>query len=373
MLTEATQETASQLKSAQVKFDQPPRLDLRYEVLHKPPDHMWEVMKNVTPGMANAGQDQHVNELEALAAELTGKEAALFLPTTTNGTVLAHMNSDLVGKQVILESRCHIYWVEALHISALSGGAPRLIRGDKFGAMPLGEVEAVLADTAYGYGVPTGMVNLENTHNVYGGTVLTPQYTKLISELAHRYGAELFLDGARVINAAVAQDVPIRALTEPADHVVVSLNKGLGAPMGALLCSRADFIEGVKLLAKRTGMIAVHKAGIFAAAGVVALTEMVAGLEDDHRRAHRMASALSEMDGLYVDMETIQTNLFRVSTEPLGMTALELAERLAVYGLGIHVLEPYAFKMSLCYAIDDAMVDEVIEIFQKVLGEIQGG
>lgn len=361
----------SQSRSQQVKWDGPPPLDLRSEVTHRPPPEMWEAMMKVVPGMANAGQDKFVNELEALAADLTGKEAALFLPTTTSGTVLAHMNRDLRGKQIIMEARCHIFWVEGLHVSHLSGAAPRLIRGDKFGAMPLDEVEAVLSDTAYGYRVPTGMIDLENTHNVYGGTVLTPEYTQKIADLAHRYGADLFLDGARVVTSSVAQNVPIKALTGPADHVVVSLNKDLGAPMGAVLCSNAQFIEGVRLLAKRMGMLAVHKAGIFAAAGIIALTKMPEGLVDDHRRARRLATALSQMDGLYVDMETLQTNLFRVSTEPLGMTALDLAERVAKHGLGIHILEPYAFKMALCYEITDAIVDQAIQIFQEVLGDIK--
>ena len=371
MLTDVKPEVSSQAKSAQVHFDEPPPLDLRYEVLHKPAPEMWEAMMKVTPGMANAGQDRFVNELEAMAAEMTGKEAALFLPTTTNGTVLAHMKSDLRGKQVIMESRCHIYWVEALHVSDLAGAAPRLIKGENSGMMPLDEIEAVLTETAYGYQIPTGMIDLENTHNVYGGTVITQKYTEQVSELAHRYGSEVFLDGARVVNAAVAQDVPVLALTEPVDHVVISLNKGLGAPLGALLCSRADLITDAKLMAKRTGMIAIHKAGIFAAAGIIALTKMIEGLADDHARAHRLASALSDLDGLYVDMDSIQTNMFRVSTEPIGKTALELGERLAVHGLGIHVLEPQAFKMSLCYAIDDDMVDQAIDIFKKVMPEMQ--
>jgi threonine aldolase len=361
------------IKSEQVSWDGPPPLDFRYEVAHRVPAEMWEPMMKVAPGMASAGQDKHVRELEALAAELTGKEAALFLPTTTNCTVLAHMNSDLLGKQVIMETRCHIFWVEALHVSSLSGAAPRLIRGDKFGAMDLDEVESVFKETGYGYTVPTGMVCLENTHNICGGTVLTPQYTEKMSELAHRYKAFLFLDGARVVNAAVAQGVPLRALTKPADHIVISLNKGLGAPMGAVLCSSEQFIQGVKVLAKRTGIIAVHRAGIFAVAGIVALTKMFERLADDHLRAHRLASALSDMDGLYVDMETVQTNLFRVSTEPLSMTSFELAKRVAAHGLAVATLERYAFKMGLCYAIDDRMVDQAIDIFKKVLGEIRGG
>lgn len=358
-------------RSQQVKWNNPPRLDFRYEVTHKPPPEMWEAMMRVTPGMANAGEDPMVNALEAMAAGMTGKEAAVFLPTTTNGTVLTFMNRDVRGQQVVMEARCHIFWVEQFHVSHLSGAVPRLVRGDKFGAMDPDEVEAVINETAYGYTPRTGLVCLENTHNVYGGTVLTPEYTRVMAELAHRHGADLYLDGARVVNAAVAQGMPVRDLTEPADHVAISLNKGLGAPMGAVLCSDAEFIEGVRLLAKRTGMLAVHKAGLFAAAGIVALTKMVEGLADDHRRARRLAGALAEMDGLAVDMETVQTNLFRVSTEPLGMSALDLAQRVAAHGLAIHVLEPHAFKMATCFDIDDGMVEQAIDIFRRVLAEVR--
>jgi threonine aldolase len=354
----------------QVIWDGQPPIEMRFEVLHQPPHEMWEAMMKVNPGMAIAGEDKVLNELEALAAELTGKEAAMFLPTTTNGIVLTHMNRDLRGKQVIMEASCHIFWVEALHVSHLSGAMPRLIRGDKFGAMNPDEVEAVFSETAYGHTVPVGMIDLENTHNVYGGTVLTPEYTQQMAELAHRRGADLFLDGARVATAAVAQGVPIRALTEPADHVAISLSKDLGAPMGAVLCSSAEFIEGARNLAKRTGMIAIHKAGIFAAAGIIALTKMVDRLPEDHRRTRLLAEALSEIDGLSVDLETVQTNLCRVSTEQLGMPAIEVAKRVADYGLAVHVMEPNVFKLGICYAIDDAMVDKTIDIFKKVIPEI---
>jgi threonine aldolase len=351
----------------QVVWKGPPRLDLRYEVTHRPTQAMWEAMMKVTPGMASSGEDPVVHELEDYVAQLTGKEATLFLPTTTNGTVLACMNRDLRGKQVIMEARCHIYWVERLHISHLAGAAPKLIRGDKFGAMDLEAIEGAINETAYGYTPPTGMICLENTHNVYGGTVLTPAYTQAAAKLAHDQGIGLFLDGARVFNSAVALGVPVRALTEPADHVVVSLNKGLGAPLGALLCGTREFIDGARVLAKRTGMVAIHKAGLFAAAGLVGLRTMYAGLADDHRRARRLAEALSEIDGLSIDLETVQTNLVRVSTKATGTSALELAHRVAEHGLAIHVLEPDVFKMALCYDVDDAQIDEALTIFQKVL------
>ena len=356
----------------QIIWDGQPPIELRFEVIHKPPQEMWEAMMAVNPGMALAGEDKVLNELQAYAAELTGKEAAIFLPTTTNGMVLAHMNADLRAKQVIMEASCHIFWSEDLHVSHLSGAMPRPIRGDKFGAMDFDEVEDVINSTCYGHKVPVGMIDLENTHNVYGGTVLTPEYTERMSELAHRHGADLFLDGARVATAAVAQGVPVRALTEPADHIAISLSKDLGAPMGAVLCSSAEFIEGVRELAKRTGMIAIHKAGIFAAAGMIALTTMIDRLPEDHRRARRLAEALHEIDGLTVDLETVQTNLCRVSTEQLGMSAIEVATRLADYGLAVHIMEPNVFKLGVCYATDDDVIDTAIGIFRKVMAEIHG-
>lgn len=357
----------------QVAWEVPPRLDLRYEVTHKPTMAMWEAMMAVTPGMASAGQDPVANELEATVAAMTGHEAALFLPTTTNGTVLAFMTRDVRGQVAVMEAKCHIFWVERLHVSQLGGAAPRLIHGARYGAMDPGEVEAVIGEMAYGYQHPTGMVCLENTHNVYGGTMLTPEYTRQIADIAHRHGAHLFIDGARVFNAAVAQSVPIHALTSPADHVVVSLNKGLGAPYGALLCSDADFIDRARGNAKRLGLLAVHKAGLFAAAGLVAIRDMMDGLSDDHRRARRLASALANVDGFGVDLESVQTNLVRVSTETLGVPALELAKRAADHGLAIHVIEPYAFKLAICWAVDDAQIDEAIDILGRVASDASLG
>ena len=356
---------------SQVGWETRPRLDLRYEVTHKPTPAMWEAMMAVEPGMASSGQDPVVNELERVVADLTGHEAALLLPTTTNGTVLAFLAHDVRGQLAVMEARCHIFWVERLHVSQFGGAAPRLVRGARYGAMDPDEVEAVLTEMAYGYRHPTGMVCLENTHNVYGGTTLTPEYTRQFADIAHANGAHLFLDGARVFNAAVAQEVPVRALTAPADHVVVSLNKGLGAPYGGLLCSDADFIERARVIAKRLGLLAVHKAGLFAAAGLVAIREMMDGLADDHRRARRMAEELAEIDGFTVDFESVQTNLVRVSTEELGAPALEVAERVARDGLAIHVVEPDAFKVALCWAIGNAEIDEALSILARAAAEIR--
>lgn len=354
----------------QVHWPTPPRLDFRFEVTHRPPAEMWDAMKSVVPGMSSSGQDPNVRELEELGARLTGKQAALFVPTATNATVLTFMNHDLRGQQVIMEARCHVFWVERLHVSVLAGAVPRLIRGNKFGWMDPSEVRQVMDETAYGHSQKTGLICLENSHNLCGGTVLTAEHTVTMADLAHKHGAKLYIDAVRVFNSAVALGVPVAKLTAPADYVVISLNKGLGAPMGALLCADSQFIAGVREWAARMGISAVHKSGIFAAAGLIGLTKMVARLGEDHRRARRMAETIARMDGLSVDLETVQTNLIRVNTSGLGIRAIDFAAQVAKYGLAIHAFEPFAFKMALCFDIDDAAADAALEILQKALSSL---
>jgi threonine aldolase len=331
---------------------------------------MWEAMMRVRPGMASSGEDPTVRALEERMAELTGHEAALFLPTTTNCTVAAFLASDLPGKVMILESRSHIYWMERLHVSQLSGATPRLVQGDKFGVMSLATVEGVLTESAYGQRHAPGYFCLENSHNVCGGTVLSPEYTAAAGELVRRYGGKLFLDGARVFNSAAALDVELRALTAPADAMVTSLNKGLGAPLGGLLCGTLELIDKARDVARRTGMLAVHRAGIFAAAALVAIDEMAGRLGDDHRRARLLAEELDRIDGLAVDLETVQTNLVRVSTEQSGVRAMEVAQKAAAHGLAVHVLEAQVFKLAVCYAIDDAQLERAITILSEVMDEL---
>jgi threonine aldolase len=228
----------------------------------------------------------------------------------------------------------------------------------------------VLSESAYGQHQCAGFVSLENSHNVCGGTVLTPEYTVAMAALAHRHGARLFLDGARVLNSAVSLNVRVSELTAPADAVVISLNKGLGAPLGAVLCSGGAFIERARDVARQTGMAAVHRGGIFAAAALVALDGMVEQLADDHRRARMLAHELNELDGLDVDLETVQTNLVRVTTHALGVSALEVARRAAGRGLAIHVMDPDAFKLAVCYAINDEKVEEAVGILGRVIDEL---
>lgn len=357
------------IRSLQTQWDGQPPLEFRYETTSAPTEEMWDAMKGASKnlGMASGGEDPVVNELEMQMAEATGKEKAMFLPTTTIASMLAMQSLDLHGKQVILEARSHLYWVEQLHISEYAGAAPVLLQGDKFGAIPLHEIETIIKRSYYSYQLNTGLICLENTHNICGGTCLSPDYTGEIAELGRQYAIPLFLDGARVFNAAVAQGIPVKALTKQADVVVLSLNKGLLAPVGGMLCGTEELLERARLIAKRTGTISMHKAGILAAAALVGLKSVFPLLAKDHELARQLALELSKFERLEIDLETVQTNFVRVDTSPAGLTAYELSEKLAEHGLAVHVIEPYVFKMVTRHGMLEEDVDQAVDIFSRVL------
>ena len=362
-----------QTRHMKIEWTERPQIDLRYEVMGRPTKAMWAAMESAELGMAAMGEDKQVIALEDRVSELLGLEAAFFVPTTTIGTVLTMMCAGLRDKQIIMESRCHLYWVEGFHFADFAGAVPRLIRGDKFGQMDLREIEEVIGQVYYGYQVPTGLICLENTHNVCGGTVLSTEYTKAVADLAHENGMAVFLDGARLWHSAVTEGVPISQLASPADYVVVSLGKGLGCPMGAVLCGPQAFIEEARRAAKRMGTIAIHKAGIFAAAALVALDTMLDRLVEDHRRARYLAERLQELPSLSIDLDTVQTNLIRAEVVRSDMDALQYATVLASHGLAVQVMEPRAIKMGLYYEIDDALLDKALEVFQQSEPQLAAG
>ena len=354
-------------KRESVYWDRPPAIDLRWEVSAHPTAEMWSAMQSAKLGMADVGEDPQVRELEALAADLSGQEAAILVPTTTVGNVLAILGYAPRGSIVLMEDRCHIHWVEQGHVSAFAGATTQLIHGDKFGAIALGDIEAALTRKYFGRRQPVSMLCLENTHNICGGTILTAAYMAEVVDLCHRYGVTVFVDGARLFNAAVGSGVSLRELASPADAVVIGLSKGLAVPFGSLLCGTREFVDQAKVNYRRIGALSMHRAGIYAAAGLVALRTMVERLAEDHARARRLAEAVRDMDGLRVDLETVQTNLVRVETDESGYSAVEFASALAAEGIAVHAFEEQAFKFAVHVDIDDADIDATIDATKRVV------
>jgi threonine aldolase len=304
-------------------------IDLRTDALSRPTDEMWAAMRAADVGWAYLGEDPSVNELEGLGAGLLGKEAAVLAPTCTAANLLALMTLGTRGTQVILDPTAHTATSEARGYEAICGLRPGFVEA-RAGCPDPGPVEeAILA--ARGAGLATTVLCLENTHNNAGGVAVAPERTAVLGALARRHGARVHLDGARLLNAAAALGVPATRLTENVDTVSLSLGKGLSAPGGALLAGSREVIGRARLNLRVIGGASLHKAGILAAAGIVALESMIDRLADDHRRARQLAEGLAILPGLHVDLDTVQTNIVLVDTG--GPAADALLERLAARGV----------------------------------------
>jgi threonine aldolase len=282
-------------------------IDLRSDTITLPTKEMHEAMYRAEVGDDVFGEDPTVNRLEEMSAQMMGKEAAIFTASGTMSNLLAVLSQTRHGDEIILGGESHIFWNEAGGASALGGVVMRTVENDNQGRMEIKAVESAIRTSNIHY-PPTTLLCLENTHNRCGGPVLSPEYTSEISEIAHRHGLRVHLDGARIFNAAIALDIPARVLAVPADSVSFCLSKGLSAPVGSLLCGSKDFINRARKLRKMVGG-GMRQAGVIAAAGAVALETMIARLAEDHANARHLALGLSAMKGCTIDANQVVTNI----------------------------------------------------------------
>lgn len=309
--------------------DGPPVIDLRSDTVTEPTPAMREAMAQAPVGDDVLGHDPTVRRLEEAAALRLGKEAALFVPSGTMGNLIALLAHTVSGQEVWLEENSHIYYYEAGGLSRLAGLLPRLFRGRR--GIPEPDDLRRLYRPPGPHFPPPGLVCLENTHNRGGGSVMTVERMKALAEAARELGLPVHLDGARLFNAAVALGVDVRELTGPADSVMVSLSKGLSAPVGSLLAGSRAFIVRARRLRQLLGG-GMRQAGILAAAGLVALETMVDRLAEDHRVARALAEALASIDGLTLDPSEVESNIV-LFTLPDGQEAAAFAQCLAARGV----------------------------------------
>lgn len=287
-----------------------PFIDLRSDTVTQPTEAMREAMARSVVGDDVFGDDPTVRELEERAAFLLGKDAALFLPSGTMANLTALLAHTTPGQEVLLGRQSHIYRYEVGGLSRIAGLLPALF-GDEDGMPDPDEVRRLLRPANIHF-PPSALLCLENTHNLAGGVVLPPQRLAALADVARQAGLAVHLDGARLFNAAVALGVDARAWTGHVDSVMISLSKGLSAPVGSVLAGGREFIERARKARKLLGG-GMRQAGVIAAAGIVALDTMVQRLADDHAVAAELARALSGIDGLSVDGERVQTNMVFVT------------------------------------------------------------
>ncbi len=341
-------------------------VDLRSDTVTWPTPEMRQAMANAEVGDDVYGEDPTVNRLQALAANMLGKEAGLFVASGTMGNLAAILAHCQRGDEVILGSKAHTFLFEAGGVSALGGVHSCQIHNRPDGTLALEDIEAAIRPDDAHYPI-TRLVTLENTHNRCGGAVLSVAYTRAVGDLAHRHGLSLHLDGARLFNAAAALNVPASSLTEPADSVSICLSKGLCAPVGSVLVGSREFIRRAHRIRKMLGG-GMRQAGALAAAGIIALEKMTGQLAEDHARAGRLAAGLAQLPGLVLDPGTPHTNMIFLTLEDgVALDGRTFAARLAEQGVKVGVAGPRRFRLVLHYWIDDAGVEQALQAFHRVL------
>jgi len=281
-------------------------IDLRSDTVTKPTAKMRAAMAAAEVGDDVYGEDPTVNRLEKRAAEIFGREAAIFVPTGTMGNQIAiRMHTDH-GQEVICEARSHILDWEMAMVAAYSGCVPRTVTGER-GVLRWEQIECAIAPKIY-YRAQTALVAIENTHNMAGGTVVPLEVMEEIWSGAKSAGLKTHLDGARIFNASVAAGKDVATLTKGFDTVMFCLSKGLGAPAGSMLVGSRSNMDRARIFRKALGG-GMRQAGVLAAAGMIALEEMTTRLAEDHTNARMMAEKIAACSGVEVDLESVQTNI----------------------------------------------------------------
>ncbi len=344
-------------------------IDLRSDTVTLPSPAMRAAMAQAEVGDDVYGEDPTINRLETLAAQMMGKEAALLVASGTMGNLAALLTHCQRGQRVILGSESHIYHNEVGGAAALGGLMYHVVPNQPDGTLQQAALQAAIAHDAHDIHLPPpGVVCLENTHNRCGGTVLTPDYMAHVHALARQHNLPLHLDGARIFNAAVALGQDVQAFTRHVDTIQFCLSKGLAAPVGSMIAGPAAFIRQARKVRKMLGG-GMRQAGIIAAAGMVALTEMVERLEDDHRNARLLAEGLAAIAGIEIDLARVQTDIvvFRMTDERL--TPASFAAALKEQGVLVGVVEnsTRTIRAVTHYGIETAHVQAAIEAVRRVL------
>ncbi|HEY0461714.1 MAG TPA: low-specificity L-threonine aldolase [Pyrinomonadaceae bacterium] len=341
-------------------------IDLRSDTVTKPTPRMRRAMAEAEVGDDVYGEDPTVNQLQERAAEVFGKEAALFVPTGSMGNQIAVKLHTKAGDEVIIEERGHIFNYEMGTPSVVAGVMMRPVRaasGD--GMLTWEEIESALhIDQPY-YACPTGLICLENTHNFGGGSVMSASETSEICENAHKLNLPVHLDGARIFNSAVAQNETVQNLSANCDSVQFCLSKALGAPVGSMLLGKKDFIAEARKWRKRLGG-GMRQVGVLAAAGLIALEESPQRLYIDHENARALAEGVADLRGVAIDAEKVQTNIVIFDVTATGKTSAEICSALKeqeIYAI------PFgkAIRMVTHFDVSRADIETTLRSLQKII------
>lgn len=341
------------------------RVDLRSDTVTTPSEAMRRAMAAAEVGDDWFGDDPTVNRLQERAAEVMGKEAALYVPTGTMANQIGlRLHFRGTGHLVVAEATAHVATTEVMSSAALSGMAFKTIRGDRRGRITAEQVQAALAPDPEDVEV-VDLVAVEDTHGHAGGRVMAVEDLRAIAKVAHDHGVPVHLDGARIFNAAACLGLSVRELCAKVDTVMFCLSKGLGAPVGSMLVGPAALIAQARLYRKRLGG-AMRQVGVLAAPGLIALEEMPKRLHEDHANARLLAEGLAKIPGIRIDPAEVETNILIVDVSGTGLAAEEVSRRLQARGVLAGAVSPTEIRMVTHLNVDRAGCLRAVEAMAEV-------
>ncbi|MFZ0638116.1 MAG: GntG family PLP-dependent aldolase [Candidatus Acidiferrales bacterium] len=338
-------------------------VDLRSDTVTRPTAAMRRAMAEAEVGDDVYGEDPTVNKLQARAAEIFGREAALFVPSGSMGNLIAIKTWTRPGLEVICEQRAHVNQYELASMSALAGCFPRpAFAQDGILTWPL--VESLIRAKSPNYS-QTGLVTLENTHNMAGGTIYPTAVAEEICDRAHEAGLPVHLDGARIFNASAALGKSVKELTRKFDSVMFCLSKGLGAPVGSMVVGSREFIEKAYVHRKMLGG-GMRQVGVLAVAGLIALEETPKTLHRDHENAKYLAEGLAKIPGISIDPKKVVTNILIFDVRQTGKTGAEISADLKKRNVLANATDKYLVRMVTHYDVDRAKIERAIAALSEI-------
>jgi threonine aldolase len=343
-------------------------VDLRSDTVTRPTPEMRRAMAEAEVGDDVYGEDPTVNRLEARAAQMFGKEAALFVPTGCMGNLIAIKVWTHHGDEVICEERSHVNLYELASMSAIAGCMPRIARAED-GILSWKQIEAVIRPKIY-YDSQTALVCLENTSNMAGGTVYPTAQVNEICDRTHDAGLKVHLDGARIFNAATALGENVAEIARKVDSVMFCLSKGLGAPVGSMVAGSREFIEKARIYRKMLGG-GMRQAGVIAAAGLVALENSPSCLHIDHQNARRLAEGVAKSPGFVIDPSKVRTNIVIFDCSNTGKTAVEWCDILYQRGLWAQDTALHSVRLVTHCDVDETDIERALTVLQDAAMQVQ--
>jgi threonine aldolase len=341
-----------------------PVVDLRSDTVTRPTPAMRRAMAEAEVGDDVYREDPTVNRLQDRAAEIFQREAALFVPSGTMGNQTAIKVHTRHGQEVLCEERAHIYNFEMAMTAAFSGCLARPVWAED-GILNWDLIAPHLRGRS-DHRARTGLISLENTANLAGGSVYAPQTSDDICDHAHQMGLPVHLDGARIFNASAVLGCSVADLTRKFDSVMFCLSKGLGAPVGSLLLGSKQFFEEARLVRKMLGG-GMRQVGVLAAAGLIALEEGPKRLHIDHENARFLAQGLAEIPGIKIDPHKVMTNILLLDVSGRGLSAFEISKRLAAQDVLANGVTPETMRMVTHLDVDRAGCERALRVLREVL------